>query len=542
MDAKYIIVAGGVLSGIGKGIGAASIALLLKQRGHTVQCIKFDPYLNVNAGIMSPHEHGEVWVTDAGEETDMDLGHYYRLAGVDGCIYTSGTLYKELIHEQEHGKWLGQTIQIIPHVTNKIIAQLEDMGREHDIVIAEIGGTVGDVESGGFYEAVRQFKQKYRENCIVVMVAPILWVNTIQEFKTKPLQRAVKDLQTYGLQPDILLCRVDKEIPEKILDKVASLTSIPREAIFDAPDVSSIYQVPIEFYNRHLDDMIADIFHLPRKGCRIHKYRDLVAKLQSNDLENVTIGIFGKYSNCSEAYVSLKEALCHAGVANGARVHISWIVADEMERLKDMRGVHNAFAKLDGAIVPGGFDVRGSEGKIKAIRYAREKGVPYLGICLGLQCAVIEFARNVCGIEDANSMEFDPNTKNSVIHFVTGQEKLLKKSGTMRLGAYDCSLASLENSIAFEVYGKRMISERHRHRYEVNGDYVGKLAEKGLLVSGINPQSGLVEIMELDRKIHPYFIGTQAHPEFRSTLVSPAPLFVGLIRAALAKKRSVASV
>jgi len=537
MSAKYIIVAGGVISGCGKGVAAASIALLMKQRGHSVNCIKFDPYLNVNAGIMSPHEHGEVWVTDAGEETDMDLGHYYRIAGVDGKIYTSGTLYKELIHEQENGKWLGQTIQIIPHVTNKIIEQLESLGKQFEIVVAEIGGTIGDVESGGFYEAIRQFKQKHRDECLVVMVAPILWVNTIQEFKTKPLQRSVKDLQSHSLQPDILLCRVDRQVPEKLLDKIANLTSLPRESVFDAPDVPSIYQVPVEFYNRHIDDLVADYFHLPRKGCRIHKYRELVEK-QTQDLPEIEIGIFGKYSNCSEAYVSLKEALCHAGIANDVKVKIRWHIAEKLEEYKDMRGVQNFFTGLDGIIIPGGFDTRGIEGKMRAIRYVREKSIPFLGICLGLQCAVIEFARNVCNLTDANSMEFDADTKHPVVHYVEGQKDLMKKSGTMRLGAYNCSL--LEDSLAFDVYGKKTISERHRHRYEVNPTYLSEYAKRGLIVSGTNPESGLIEIMELDSKIHPYFIGTQAHPEFQSKLVEPAPLFNGLVKAALAHKRKLA--
>lgn len=536
---KYIIVCGGVLSGIGKGIAAASIALLMKQRGHTVQCIKFDPYLNVNAGIMSPHEHGEVWVTDSGEETDMDLGHYYRLAGVDGKIYTSGTLYKELIHEQEHGKWLGQTLQVVPHVTQKIIDQLEFLGLDHEIVLAEIGGTIGDIESGSFYEAIRQFKQKHRDECMIVMVAPILWINVIQEFKTKPLQRSIQDLQSHSLQPDILLCRVDRPVPDKLLDKIASLTGVPRDSIFDAPDVSSIYQVPVEFYNRHIDDLIADIFHLPRKGCRIHKYRDLVEKQSLQDLTEVEIGVFGKYTNCSEAYVSLKEALCHAGVANNAKVKIRWIVAEKLEEYKDMRGVQNIFAGLHGIIVPGGFDTRGIEGKMRAIRYVREKNIPFLGICLGLQCAVIEFARNVCNIPDATSMEFDADTKHPVVHYVEGQKGITKKSGTMRLGAYDCSLT--DGSIAAETYGKKTISERHRHRYEVNPEYLPGYTKHGLLVSGTNPESGLIEIMELDRKIHPYFIGTQAHPEFKSKLVEPAPLFNGLVAAALAHRQKISN-
>ena len=535
--AKHIIVCGGVLSGIGKGIAAASIALLLRQRGHTVQCIKFDPYLNVDAGIMSPHEHGEVWVTESGAETDMDLGHYERIAGVEVTernILTSGTLYKEIITEQEHGKWLGQTIQIIPHVTGKVIERMEELGKTAEIVISEIGGTIGDIESGQFYEAVRRFKQKYRDDCMVIMVAPILWMPTVGEFKTKPLQRAVVDLQSHNLQPDMVLCRVDRPVPSKILDKVSSITGIPREAVFDAPDVPSVYQVPIEFYNRHVDDLIVDIFHLSRRGCRIHKYRELVEKHLDVNLPTVRIGIFGKYNNASEAYISLKEACYHAGVANNVRVKIEWIGSEEVEKAEHIepyfdgsKSIECPSVKLHGIIIPGGFDARGIEGKIKAIRYARENNIPFLGICLGLQCAVIEFARNICGLQ-ANSIEFDKNTPSPVIHYVAGQEKLTKKAATMRLGAYDCKLA--DESLAARLYGKKLISERHRHRYEVNDAFTAGFEEKGFMVSGRNPQSNLVEVMELPN--HPFFVGTQAHPEFKSRLVSPAPLFVGLVQAA----------
>lgn len=528
---KFIVVAGGVISGCGKGIASASLALLLKQRGYSVQCIKFDPYLNVNAGIMSPHEHGEVWVTDAGEETDMDLGHYYRIAGCNGRIYTSGSLYKDLIHEQEYGKYLGQTVQVIPHVTQQIISKMEEAADGVDILISEIGGTVGDLESGAFYEAIRQFKRRFRDDCIIVMVAPILWISTISEFKSKPLQRAVIDLQTHNLHPDILLCRVDRPVPDKILDKISNLTNVPRDAVFDAPDTSTIYQVPLEFYRRHIDDLIIDMLRLKRTGCRIHKYRELVEKHLDVKLPVVNIGIFGKYNNCSEAYISLREALVHAGVSNDVAVNVKWVIAEELEAYKDMRGIQSYFADLDGIIVPGGFDSRGVEGKMRAIRYAREKKLPFLGICLGLQCAVIEYARNVCNLSDANSVEFDSNTPCPVIHYVEGQESMSKKSGTMRLGAYDCEIVE-RKSWAAELYGKKLISERHRHRYEVNSNYIQQLGDAGLYVSGVNPKSNLVEIMEMKREEHPFFVGTQAHPEFKSQLVSAAPLFHGLVSVA----------
>jgi len=537
MSCKFIIVVGGVISGTGKGVSAASIGLLLKFRGHRVDLIKFDPYLNTNAGILAPREHGECFLCDDGTETDLDLGHYERIAGINmskSNICTSGTLYKELIEEQEAGKYLGQTIQLSPHITDKVHDRLLELGKDKDVVIAEIGGTVGDSESYAFFEAMRQFKQKLKDDVLIVMVAPILWVNTIKEFKSKPLQNAVKELQRHGLQPDAIFCRVDRHVPEKILNKVSQLTNVKRECIFEAPDVQSIYQVPLEFYNRHVDDLFVDLFRLSRSACRIHKYREVVEKYIGNQSPAVEIGVFGKYDNCDEAYMSLKEALMHGGVANNAKVNVRWIKAEELEKYKDNRGLHKYFEGLDGVIVPGGFDNRGTEGKIKAIQYCREKKIPFLGICLGLQMAVVEFARNACGMTDANSLEFDNSTSHPVVHFIEGQESLLKKSATMRLGAYECELN--KDSLAIQLYGNKIIHERHRHRYEVNPEYLDQYAKKGFRVSGVSTTSGLVEIMELDKSIHPYFIGTQAHPEFKSKLQSASPLFTGLIAASLQNK------
>lgn len=531
---KYIVVMGGVISGTGKGIAAASIGMLLKQRGCAVQAIKFDPYLNVNAGVLAPREHGECFLCDDGSETDLDLGSYERIIGIEVSsknILTSGTLYKELLMEEEEGKYLGQTVQVIPHLTDKIQDRLTQLGKDTDIVICEIGGTVGDLESGPHLEAIRQFKQKNWNDVLIILVAPILWIPTIKEFKSKPLQNSVKEMQSYGIQPDILLCRIDREIPPKLLDKIANLTNVPREAVFDAPDVESIYQVPIEFYNRHIDDLIADKFHLKRNGCRIHKYRELVEKYVENaNMPKVNIAVVGKYDN-QEAYLSLKEAIYHAAVANEVKVEIRWINAKELEQAKDMRGVWKYFEDINGVIVPGGFDSSGVEGKIRAIKYVREKKIPFLGICLGLQCAVIEIARDLCNLEDANSIEFNKDTKNPVVHFVEGQEIIKKKSGTMRLGAYECELD--KDTIAHDLYKKKLISERHRHRYEVNSEYVPIFSNKGFNVSGVNPDTKLIEIMELSRSVHPFFIGTQAHPEFKSRLSIPAPLFDGLIRASM---------
>lgn len=530
MACKYIVVVGGVYSGTGKGISAASLAYLLKMRGEKVTLIKCDPYLNINAGTMNPKQHGEVYLCDDGSETDLDLGHYERIAGVTmtaNNIFTNGKLYKEVLNEEENGEYLGETVQIVPHVTDKIQAKLTDLGKDNDIVIAEIGGTVGDYESAGMYEAIAQFKFKYPNDVIIIMVAPIIINNTVKELKTKPLQNAVRALRSTGLHCDILLCRCEEELPPKMLDKVARLTFVPREAVFEAPDVQTIYQVPIEFYKRHVDDLIASKFGLKRSMCRIHKYRDLVESYcDSENWPTITIGLVGKYENCDEAYLSMKEALIHACVNNNVKSKIKWLNAEKLN-IDDLK-------EIDGVIVPGGFDKRGVEGKIEAIRYCRENKVPFLGICLGLQCAVIEFARNVLKMEGATSQEFDSKTSFPVIHFVAGQSSDSKKSATMRLGAYDCELE--KDTIVRELYKKKTISERHRHRYEVNNEFINKYEEKGFIVSGRNPESGLIEMMEMKREIHPYFVGTQAHPEFKSRLGEPAPLFDGLIKSAIERK------
>ena len=532
MTGKYIFVVGGVYSGTGKGISAASLGLLLKMRGAKVNLMKCDPYLNLNAGTMNPRQHGEVFLCDDGSETDLDLGHYERLAGITVTgqnIFTSGSLYKEILQKEEKGEFLGETVQIVPHVTDYIQKRLIKAGKGHDITIAEIGGTVGDFESGSFFEAINQFKQKNPKNVMITMVAPIIWNNTVKEYKTKPLQNAVRDLRHSGLIPEMMFCRCDREIPSNILDKVSRLTGVDRGAVFEAPDVKTIYQVPIEFYERHVDDFVADRFELPRKGVRIRKYRDLVEKyINGKELPEITIGIVGKYENCDEAYLSLKESVIHASVKVGVRAKIKWINAEELEEAQDMRGVRHWFKDVHGVIVPGGFDSRAVNGKIKAIQYAREKNIPFLGICLGLQCAVIEFANNVCQIAGATSREFISTTYPTVIEFVKGQKGRTKKSGTMRLGAFDCELR--KNTRARQIYGKKTISERHRHHYEVNDKYTEAFEEKGFIVSGRNPKTNLVEIMEL--KNHPFFIGTQAHPEFKSRLDEPAPLFVGLVEAA----------
>lgn len=534
MSTKYVIVVGGVYSGTGKGISAASIGLLLKMRGEKVNLIKCDPYLNVNAGTMNPRQHGEVFLCDDGSETDLDLGHYERLTGITVSkrnIFTNGILNKEIQEEEERGDYLGETVQVVPHVTNKIQKKLVEAGEGTDIVIAEIGGTVGDYESQGMYEAVAQFKCLHGNDVIIVMVAPIIVNQAVDELKTKPLQNAVRALRSTGLQCDILLCRCENQVPTKVLDKISRLTYVPREAVFEAPTVQSIYQVPIEFYNRHVDDLIASKFGLERKMCRIHKYRDLVERYcNGHEWPTVEIGVVGKYENHEEAYLSLKEALIHAAVANDVKIKIHWLDAEEIEKGDSSLESLCELGALHGLIVPGGFDKRGVEGKIRAIRYCRENKVPFLGICLGLQCAVIEFARNVMNMDGATSQEFDKKCAFPVVHFVDGQASNVKKSGTMRLGSYECELE--KDTIVRDLYKKKVISERHRHRYEVNESLIGEFADKGFIISGRNPESGLIEMMEIKREQHPYFVGTQAHPEFKSRLGDPAPLFDGLIKSA----------
>lgn len=545
---KYIIVSGGVVSGVGKGISAASLGLLLKMRGESVQLVKFDPYLNRNASLLSPYQHGEVFLCDDGSETDLDLGHYERITGIEVSsqnIWTSGRLYSEIFEEEEHGQYMGQTVQIMPHLTDKILEKLTGLGQNADIVIAEIGGTVGDIESDVFFEAMSQIRQKLGDrNVMVIHVAPITWINTIREHKTKPLQNSVREMKQRGLRPDMLLCRdLGTPIPSKILDKVSQLTGVPREAVFDAPDVRSVYEVPVTFFDRHIDDFVADRFCLKRNGVRIHNWKNLVDRYNGADAtpdQTINVAIVGKYVTMEDAYRSLKEAVVHAGVEHDKRINLHWIESEKLEEYSTVRGVSKFFDGIDAIIIPGGFDNRGVQGKIKAIQYAREKKVPLLGICLGLQCAVIEFARNVCGMDKATSMEFAKEGEEivPVIHWVPGLEHIRKKNGTLRLGAYECQLT--KGSLANTAYKKRSISERHRHRYEVNGEYADVYAQKGFHVSGINPQTGLIEVMELDKAQHPFFVACQYHPEFKSRLGNAHPLFVGLIEAAInAKEKAI---
>lgn len=533
---KYIIVAGGVISGIGKGVAASSIGLLLKLRGHDVTCLKLDGYGNIDCGIINPTEHGNPWVTECGQEADLDLGHYERI--IDICttkknICTAGTIHKEIIEEQQSGKFLGVTIQS-SHFVKKALERIIDVGVDHEIAIVEIGGTLGDHENFQYFEAVRQLKQQHGNDVIITLVAPIFYLNTIKEFKTKPLQSSVKELQKYGLQADIIFCRTERDLPEGYLTKIADLTNVPKNQIFEAKDVPSIYQVPIEFYNRQVDDLVVDLLRLNRSSCRIHKYKELVEKYSNEDLPHLKIGIVVKYKNEEESYLDIREALIHAGINQDLKIDIQWIKSEDLEKCKNEEELKSYFKEVNGLIIGPGFGKRGIEGKISAIKFARENKIPILGICLGLQCMAIEVARDLCNLQNANSMEFDRKAIHPVVHYLPDQENIKNKVGTMRLGAYDCELT--KDSIAMKLYDKKLISERHRHRLEINDKYLQDFEKAGFNVSGINPETNLVEIMELSN--HPFFVGVQAHPEYKSRLTNPSPLFLGLIKASLAYKEN----
>ncbi len=535
---KCVVVCGAVISGSGKGVAASSIALLLKQRSFNVNYLKFDPYFCLSAGTLSPAEHGETYVLNgngkSGEnsvECDLDLGHVERVTGLTltkDSICTSGMLFKELIEDQEQGKYLGKTITSCPYLTDKIINRIEKLS-ENSNVIVEIGGSVDDIESGIYLQAICQLKQKHPKDCLVVVVAPVLWLDVIEEFKTKPLQRGIRDLQSYGIIPDILICRSSKKIPEEILRKIHDSTNIPRDCIFVGPDCKSIYEVPLQFYDQSLDDVIVDKLSLKRNPCRISQYRNLVeGHKNAKDLKEITLAVVGKYANFSEAYLSLKEACNHAAIHNGIKLTIKWILTSEIEN----KGAEEFLKDVDAVIVPGGFDSRGVNEKILTIKYCRENNVPILGICLGLQCMAIEIARNVCKLENANSVEFNKKTPYPVVHYLPGQENIKNKSGTMRLGAYECELEN--DSLARELYENKIVSERHRHRLEINEEFVEGFSKVGFVVSGRNPEKKLIEFMEL--KGHNFFLGLQGHPEYKSRLMEPAPVFCGLLKAAIKYK------
>ena len=536
--AKYIFVTGGVVSSLGKGIAAASIGCLLESRGLKVTLQKFDPYLNVDPGTMSPFQHGEVFVTDDGAETDLDLGHYERFTHsplTQANNLTSGRIYEQIISRERRGDYLGKTVQVIPHVTNEIkaaarkVASVPEGERPIDVVIAEIGGTVGDIESLPFLEAIRQMRHELgRENTLFVHVTLVPWIAAAQELKTKPTQHSVKELRAIGIQPDILLCRSERPLPEEMKEKIALFCDVDPRAVITARDVESVYECPLVFAEQGVDDIVLRLLALDVPARDLTRWRDMVSRMK-HPQHQVSIGLVGKYVEYEDSYKSLKEALLHGGLAHDARVNITWIEAERLEWPQAIAQLES----FDGILVPGGFGKRGIEGMLVAIRYARECKVPYFGICLGMQTMVIEFARNVCGLPQANSSEFDPATPDRVIYKLRELKGVDELGGTMRLGAYPCLLA--ENSFAREAYGKPEISERHRHRYEFNREYEDLLKQHGLRLTGQTPDSVYVEICELAD--HPWYLGCQFHPEFKSKPLEPHPLFRSFIGAALEQRR-----
>ncbi|HYL78758.1 MAG TPA: CTP synthase [Bryobacteraceae bacterium] len=524
--AKYIFVTGGVVSSLGKGIAAASIGCLLESRGLRVTLQKFDPYLNVDPGTMSPFQHGEVYVTDDGAETDLDLGHYERFTHAElsqSNNLTSGRIYEQIIHRERRGDYLGKTVQVIPHVTNEIKAAARKVATDVDVVIVEIGGTVGDIESLPFLEAIRQLRHELgRENTAFLHVTLVPWIAAAQELKTKPTQHSVKELRAIGIQPDMLLCRSERALPHEMKEKIALFCDVDVEAVITATDVQSVYEVPLVFAEQGVDEIILRLFHMEAKPRDLSRWTGMLERMQ-NPEDEVDIALVGKYVEYEDSYKSLKEALLHGGLAHRVKVNIHWIESEQLE----WPGCAAELKKYDGILVPGGFGKRGVEGMITAIRYAREAKVPYFGICLGMQTAVIEFARNVCGMAEANSTEFDPATPDRVIYKLRELKGVDELGGTMRLGAYPCLLT--EGSFAREAYGAPEISERHRHRYEFNREYEQVLTQGGLRLSGQTPDGVYVEICEISN--HPWFLGCQFHPEFKSKPMEPHPLFAAFIGA-----------
>jgi CTP synthase len=527
MSAKYVFVTGGVVSSLGKGLAAASIGCLLESRGLRVNMMKFDPYLNVDPGTMSPFQHGEVFVTDDGAETDLDLGHYERFTHAplsrDNNL-TTGRIYQQIIQKERRGDYLGATVQVIPHVTNEIKNAMRKVASNGaDVTIVEIGGTVGDIESLPFLEAIRQMRQELgRENTVFVHLTLVPWIAAAQELKTKPTQHSVKELLSIGIQADVLMCRSERPLSREIKQKIAAFCNVEERAVIGAKTVPSIYEVPLNFAQEGVDELILKYLHREAPEADLSKWRDLVDRCY-HPKDEVSIAIVGKYTDYEDSYKSLKEALTHGAVSQNLKLKVTWIEGEglESESAED-RSYESQLEGFDGILVPGGFGKRGIEGMLNAIRYAREKNVPYFGICLGMQTACIEFARNVCGLKDANSSEFDPATQHRVIYKLRELLGVEEMGGTMRLGAWTCILQP--ESLAANVYGGATeISERHRHRYEFNREYEALLTGGGLRISGTTPDSTYVEIVEIPS--HPYFIGCQFHPEFKSKPLEPHPLF-----------------
>ncbi len=530
--AKYIFVTGGVVSSLGKGIAAASIGCLLESRGLRVALQKFDPYLNVDPGTMSPFQHGEVFVTDDGAETDLDLGHYERFTHAkltQANNLTSGRIYESIIQRERRGDYLGKTVQVIPHVTNEIKAGIKKVSEDVDIVIVEIGGTVGDIESLPFLEAIRQVRHEQgRENCIFVHVTLVPWIAAAQELKTKPTQHSVKELRAIGIQPDILLCRAERFLPKEMKEKIALFCDVAEEAVITASDVTSVYEVPLCFAQEGVDEIVLRQLKMEAPPRDMTRWSNMLDRMR-HPVDEVSIALIGKYVEYEDSYKSLKEALLHGAMAHQLKLNLHWIEAESVDGVAWERRLE----EYDGILVPGGFGKRGIEGMLNAIRFAREQKVPYFGICLGMQTMVIEFARNVAGLAQANSTEFDPNTPHRVIYKLRELKGIDELGGTMRLGAWPCVLA--EGSFAKQSYGEEEISERHRHRFEFNREFEKTLTSAGLRITGETPDRTYVEICELED--HPWFLGCQFHPEFKSKPMEPHPLFQSFIAAAYEYRR-----
>ncbi len=528
MKTKFLFITGGVVSSLGKGLAAASIGALMEARGLRVSMQKMDPYINVDPGTMSPFQHGEVFVTDDGAETDLDLGHYERYTSArlsQKSNFTTGQVYDSVIRKERRGDYLGGTVQVIPHITNEIKSKILANSKDVDVAIVEVGGTVGDIESLPFLEAIRQFRvDRGRENVLYVHLTLVPYIPTAGELKTKPTQHSVKELREIGIQPDILLCRCDREIPRDMKAKIALFCNVNEEAVITARDVSCIYEVPITYHEEGLDERIIDYLNIWTKAPDLTEWERIVKRFHQPESET-TIAIVGKYVELTESYKSLSEALIHGGIANNCRVNLVYVDSEALER----HGIGDTFKGVNGILVPGGFGQRGSEGKIAAIRFARENKMPFFGICLGMQMAVVEFARNVCSIEDCFSSEFKEDAANAVIHIMEHQKKITRKGGTMRLGAYPCQL--IEGTLARRIYGQEDVLERHRHRYEFNNAYRERLENGGLVISGVYDEAELVEIVEIED--HPWFLGCQFHPEFRSRPMEPHPLFESFVGASL---------
>ncbi len=529
---KYVFVTGGVVSGLGKGITASSLALLLKSRGYKVFMQKFDPYFNVDPGTMNPIQHGEVFVTYDGCETDLDLGHYERFIDEElnyTSNITSGKIYSSVIEKERHGDYLGATVQLVPHITNEIKNKVYEAGitSKADIVITEIGGTVGDIESQAFIETLRQIQyEKGPNETVFVHTTLIPFIVGSNELKTKPTQNSVKDLQNMGIRPNFLVCRTPFSTPDSLKEKLSLFCSIPKENIIDCVDTNNIYEIPLSFHSQNIDELILKQFNLKIKKANLKYLEDLITTMNSLNNE-IEIALVGKYTSLHDAYLSVSEALKHAGYKYHTKININYIDSESLE--KENVNLKDIFKNSKGIIVPGGFGNRGTSGMIKAINYARVNNIPFLGICLGMQLAVIEFANNVCNIEDANSTEFNPLCKNPVIDLMSNQKSVINMGGTLRLGNYDCNI--LNNTLASHAYNEELIKERHRHRYEFNNKYKELLESKGMIFSGINLDANLVEIIEIPT--HKHFIACQFHPEFKSRPTRPHPLFDSLIKASI---------